>query len=283
MLKRINRMQLAALKNNADSWIDLLKAEVVAEDRIDSLSAKRIQLRLGNGFVDLLEPDGEGPVADAVASRGAHLFSSGASTDDFDGLMAHLKSKGVAPVLENGCAYLDNEQTGGFGMRLVITPEENLPPTGALDYFYEASYLVDDSDATVAHVTDLFALDPANFFEIKSTRFKYRGWLTLFAKDQLGRFEIITPNGMETTMDRFYMRHGQCLYMCYGETGELAEIEQRVEAAGTGHTTQRLDGQTNPDVVFIHHTSLGGTMLGLSRQTKAWFWSGQPDRVEEVE
>jgi len=283
MLKKINRIQMAAPKNAAESWIALLGAEPVGEDRIDCLAAKRTSLRLGQGYVDFLQPDGEGPVADAVASRGAHLFASGASSEDFDGLMGHLSAQGVTPTIENGCAYLDDAQTGGFGLRLMISPEEHLPSVGDIDFFYEASLLVDDADAATAHVAKLFALDADNFVPINSTKFVYEGYLTLFEANKLDRFEIITPTNPQNTMGRFHVRNGQGYYMCYAETDKLALIEERVIAAGTGHTTQRPEGQKNPDVVFIHHTSLGGMMLGLSRRTRAWFWSGQPDQVAAVE
>jgi hypothetical protein len=283
MLKKINRLQLVAPKSVADSWITLLGAELAGEDRIACLAAKRTTLRLGQGYIELLQPDGEGPVADAMAARGPHLFASGASTDDFDGLMVHLKSQGVTPIIEDGCAYMDGDQTGGFGMRLVISPEENLPSVGDIDFLYEASLLVDDAEAAVAYTEKLFALDADNFVPISSAKFKYDGSLTLFEANKLGRFEIITPNDLTTTMGRFFARNGQGYYMCYAETDKLDLIEERVIAAGSGHTTQRPEGQQNADVVFIHHTSLGGMMLGLSRRTKAWFWSGQPDQVEEVE
>lgn len=283
MLKKINRLQLVAEKSAPQPWISLLGAEIAGEDRIACLGAKRTSLRLGQGYVELLQPDGDGPVADAVAARGTHLFASGASTEDFDGLMAHLKSQGITPAFENGCAYLDGDQTGGFGMRLVISREENLPSVGDIDFLYEASLLVDDADAAVAHTTKLFALNAGNFIPISSTKFKYHGSLTLFEANKLGRFEIITPSDPSTTMGRFFKRNGQGYYMCFGETDALATIEQRLIAAGTGHTTERPEGQKNPDVVFVHHTALGGMMLGLSRPTKAWFWSGQPDQVETVE
>jgi hypothetical protein len=283
MLKKINRIQMVAPESAAESWISLLGAEPVGEDRIDCLAAKRTTLRLGQGAIEFLQPDGDGPVADAMAARGRHLFASGASTEDFDGLMAHLASQGVTPVIENGCAYLDDAQTGGFGLRLVISPEENLPSVGDIDFTYESSLLVDDADAATTHVAKLFALDADNFVPINSTKFVYDGYLTLFEANKLHRFELITPTNPQNTMGRFHARNGQGYYMCYAETDKLDLIEERVIAAGTGHTTQRPDGQKNADVVFLHHTALGGMMLGLSRRTRAWFWSGQPDQVAAVE
>jgi hypothetical protein len=33
------------------------------------------------------------------------------------------------------------------------------------------------------------------------------------------------------------------------------------------------------DNLFIHPKALGGMMLGVSRATHAWTWSGHPERV----
>lgn len=38
-------------------------------------------------------------------------------------------------------------------------------------------------------------------------------------------------------------------------------------------------GGPRPDNLFIHPRALGGVMLGVSRTTHAWTWSGHPDRV----
>jgi hypothetical protein len=34
------------------------------------------------------------------------------------------------------------------------------------------------------------------------------------------------------------------------------------------------------NTLFLHPSALGGPMLGLSRPTQAWQWSGHPERVE---
>ncbi|KHA54057.1 hypothetical protein [Sulfitobacter geojensis] len=255
----------------------------MGEGRIACLGAQRTQLRLGTGFVDLLQPDGPGPVADAVAARGAHLYSGGVSTHQFDALLQRLKDKCIEPVLEHDCIYLSDRQTGGFGMHLVISREENLPPVGDVDHLYEVSYLVEDSDAVTNHLADIFGLDSANFVSYVNSRFQYKGWLTLFEANKLSRFEIITPTGDGTTMQRFFSKFGQSTYMCYAETGKLPEIEARAASTGAEHTPQRPEGQKNADLIFLHPTTLKGTMLGLSRRTRAWHWSGQPDKVERVD
>jgi hypothetical protein len=36
------------------------------------------------------------------------------------------------------------------------------------------------------------------------------------------------------------------------------------------------------DQIWLHPATLGGMMLGLSRPSMAWSWSGSPERVTEV-
>jgi hypothetical protein len=73
--------------------------------------------------------------------------------------------------------------------------------------------------------------------------------------------------------------------MAYAETSDLLEIENRVKARGEAVTIDRPEGRSDDkpaDGLWLHPKSLGGMMLGLSRPTKAWQWSGHPERVEQI-
>lgn len=65
--------------------------------------------------------------------------------------------------------------------------------------------------------------------------------------------------------------------MCFAEAGNLAAVADRVRDAGGGITP------VEDHTLFIHPQALGGVMLGLSRRTYAWTWSGRPERVEAIE
>ncbi|MBD3646920.1 MAG: hypothetical protein HUJ31_05580, partial [Pseudomonadales bacterium] len=233
--------------------------------------------------VEFLEPDGSGPVANAISRRGAHLFAAGLSTGNFDGLAAHLESAGIPATRESGQLFLNGANTGGFGLQVVISLEESLPAIGALDFFYETTLLVDDARSRVQQCADIFDLDTGPFVPIDSDNYGYDGTLTLFRENRLDRFEIITPNNPENTMGRYFKKFGEGYYMAFAESDQLVDIEQKAREAGLGHTpvrpNDRPEGQT-ADTVFLHPPTLGGMMLGISRPTMAWSWSGQPDKVE---
>ena len=283
MLTRIDRVQLAVPDRAAAAagWLDLLGAEPAGEDRIDCLGALRSRYRLGRGYVELLEPAGAGPVADAVGKRGGHLFAAGAATADLDALVDHLKDQGIEPTREAEQVFIDPAAAGAVGYRAVLSPDEELPRVGEIDFLYEVTLLVGDAKSAVEQCSTLFGLDSDAYVPIQSSHYGYEGVLTLFDRDRLHRFEVITPSDAEKTMGRFHSRFGESFYMAFAETDRLGEIERRAREHSIPITVvpaAKHEGAT--DTIFVHPPALGGMMLGLSRPTLAWSWSGHPERVE---
>jgi hypothetical protein len=287
MLNKIDRVQIAVpdVDSAMRGWIDLLDAEPDGRDRVAGLRASRHRLRVGTGIVEFLTPDGAGIVADAVAARGAHLFAAGASSPDFEALAARLRARGLSPLSENGQLHLSERETGIAGFRLVLSPAAARPRVGLIDFLYEATILSADTVGLTRQLNDLLGLDERNYTEIKSEVFGYDGTLTLFEKGRLDRFEVITPTRKGTTMERYFSKFGQGLYMAFAETPDMRAIEDRAMAAGAGFTVDRPSdraAEKPADQIWLHPRSLGGMMLGLSRPTMAWTWSGAPERVEAV-
>jgi hypothetical protein len=283
MLTQIDRVQLVVPDRAAAgaAWRVLLGAEPDAEDKLAAVAALRSRHRLGRGFVELLEPDGAGPVADALAARGPHLFAAGAATPDLEGLIARLRAGGKAPVLEGGQALLDPTHSGR-GLRIVLSAEQQLDPVGDIDFLYEVTHLVDDAPAATQECADLFGLDSNSFVPISSEQYGYAGTLTLFHPDRLHRFEVIHPHEGHKTMGRFFARSGESFYMAFAESRAIAKIQERARERGAGFTAEPTTGEGGPDTLFLHPQSLGGMMLGLSGPTIAWRWSGHPERVRSA-
>ncbi len=284
MLLRIDRIQMAVPDHTAAArnWVGLLGAEPERNDYVRALGARCWSYRLGNGRIELLEPDGAGAVADALTRRGGgHLFAAGASTPDVDAVVARLRTFGVEPHVERGQAYLEPQHTGGAGLRLVVSEEREEAAVGAIDEFYEVTDLVADAPAAVARIAELFDLDASAFCPIASKVFGYDGALTLFHPDRLHRFEVITPFDLQKTMGRFFAKMGSSLYMAFAESNDLAAIEAAASAERLEFTAVREPGAADgeePHTIFLHPSTLGGMMLGVSRRNYAWTWSGRPDR-----
>ena len=277
MLTRIDRVQLAVPDRDAaaQGWVDILGAAHEHEDRVGSLAALRSTYRLGDGHVELLEPDGAGPVAQAVGRNGAHLFAAGAATLDIERFEAHLRTHGLPVAVEGRQIHLSDTDTGGQGLRLVVSPFEVRPEVGNVEHLYEVTNLVPDAPRAVAQYADLFGLPTAPFVPIDSSHYGYSGTLTLFEPDRLDRFEVIRPDDPAKTMGRFFAKRGPSLYMAFAESAHLPTIEALLSERGLSHTAEpspeRRDEQ-GPHTIFIHPPVLGGMMLGLSRPSFAWIW-----------
>lgn len=287
MLSKIDRVQIAVpdAEIAARGWIGLLDAELDGYDRVAGLGATRLRLRVGTGIVEFLQPEGVGVIADVVAKRGAHLFAAGASSYDMDGLTARLAAKGITPLAENGQLHLSEAETGVAGFRLVLSAAETRPRVGLIDFLYEATLLSADTSGLTRQLNALLGLDENNYSEITSEIFGYRGTLTLFEKGKLDRFEVIHPTRAGTTMERYFSKFGQSLYMAFAETPDMRVIEDRAISLGAGFTVDRpaeRDTSKIADQMWLHPRALGGMMLGLSRPTMAWTWSGAPERVKPV-
>ncbi|HZN12702.1 MAG TPA: hypothetical protein VFB78_00405 [Acidimicrobiales bacterium] len=278
MLTRIDRIQVATpdIGTAASRWGILLGAEHDGDDVVSALAARRSRYRVGDGWVEFLEPDGAGPVADALAERGgAHLFAAGAATVDVDELVLRFVERGQKVAVEGGQAFLDADATGGYGLRLVVSAEDDLPSVGAIDYLYEVTNLVANADAAVAEYADGFGFHPSSeMVPIESKEYGYRGFLTLFHPDRLHRFEVINPHDRDKTMGRYFGKFGESLYMCFAESNQLASVAERCKEAEAPIT------EVGNHTLFLHPAALGGVMVGLSRPTYAWTWSGHPERVE---
>lgn len=287
MLHEIDRVQLLVpdAAQAQEKWAALLGAEVANKDRVTALSANRTQLRLGSSVIELLEPDGTGIAEAALKKRGrAHLFAAGVSTQDLGALRQHLMNSD-ASFVEEGDQLLVTLPVEGEPVRFVASAHEERAPVGDASFIYEATLLVKDAPAAVSLFVDTFALNNAGFEDISSDNFGYAGTLTLFDPARLHRFEIISPTDDVKTMGRYFGREGVCYYMSFCESARMVEIEARASAANAGHTVQRPDDRSadkTADQMWLHPPALGGMMLGISRPTMAWSWSGHPNRVEQV-
>jgi hypothetical protein len=284
LLTRVDRLQFATpdAARAAEGWKTLLGAEHDHDDRVDALAALRSSYRLGDGWVEFLEPDGAGPLADEIARRGPHLFAGGVATDDLDALVERLPGAGIEPVVQGDQVHLHPSLCGDTGLRVVVSQDAPSEPVGRIDRYYEISDMVPDCRAEADRYAALFDLDRERFHTIDNNEYGYLGVLTFVGPEGLDRFEIMTPNNPEKTMGRFYARSGESLYMCFSESAQLDELIEIVRDHDYRVTLDSHGSGTDINTMYIHPAVLGGMMLGVSARSAAWAWSGQPERVEDA-
>lgn len=281
MLSRIDRVQLAVTDRRAAarSFARLLDAIVAAEDAVAPLAARRTTLAAGRALFELLEPDGAGPVADQLAATGPGLFAGGVATPDLEALRHRLIARRVDFAEADGQLFLAPAASGDTGLRLVVSALRDQPAApGLVSHLYEVTNLVDDWEPVARRYAQIFDLVPERFCPIASDEYGYRGTLTMFdPRDRLDRIEVITPHDRAKTMGRYLSKRGACLYMCFAEAPDLGAVRSRLLEHAPADWTGPADGLL--DTLFVHPRALAGMMMGVSRTSFGWTWSGHPERV----
>jgi len=283
MLERVDRMQLAVRDRAraAQTFVALLGAAPAREEASDYLNATRSILSVGESELELCEPRGPGVAQDFLDRWGEGLMCAGYASLRLDALAANLDRLGAAYTREGEQLYVPGTTTAGFPM--VLSKLVERPRIGDVSFFYEATNTLDsDWHAVAARYAELFALDASKFSPIASDRFGYEGTLTLFDPPaRLDRIELSQtfadrPSAMRRFVER---RGGDSLYMCYVETHDFDALKARLVAGGATLTPRGGDVERERDGVWVHPKNLHGMLLGISRTTLAWEWSGRPQLV----
>jgi len=277
MLTRIDRVQITAhdAAAVANRWVELLDARVERHDSIAALEADRIVISVGDAEVEILQPTRPGPVARHLAAGGG-AFAAGVATHNIHRLRRRLAEAGIVPTQIGQQFFIDAGRLRIPGLNVVISVDVARPRTGLMMNLYEVTHLTEDPAGTAVTIARLFGLDPNHFVPIRSDNFGYDGTLTLFDPNGLHRIETINPFDRTKTMGRYFDRFGPTMYMCYGETDRLPELRERLKTLAPRDWT---GSDADPNGLFVHPRALGGIMLGVSRASYAWTWSGHPDRV----
>ncbi len=274
MLERVDRVLLAVRDRAAavSTFSNVLDARLVREDQVAIYAAARSVVQAGESEFELLEPAGDGAIAQHLERWGEGIFAAGFSTGDLPALARHLDASGVRCRSEAGQLFIEPEQTRG--MRTVISAGVQREAVGLISHLYEVTNIVADHEEAAAFYARTFGLDRSCFSPIKSERWGYTGTLTLFdPPDRLDRVELTQITEPSLAMGRFFARRGPSLYMCFAETGDTGPIRERLDARGARYTAD-LDHTAS---MFIHPTALHGMLMGISVTNQAWLWSGRPE------
>ncbi|MFZ0888963.1 MAG: VOC family protein [Candidatus Binataceae bacterium] len=282
MLRQVDRVQIAVrdLAAAATTISEILDARQVRHDEVEPLRARRLTMRAGGAFIEILEPREPGPVADFVQRWGGGLFAAGFSVPDLNRAAERLES--ARARFEDSGGQLFVEPSATFGMRVVLSPYQEYRQPGLIKGIYEVTNVVADWRAAAERYTSLFGLDSSRFVPITSEQFGYTGSLLMFdAPARLDRIELAQITEPDKAMGRFYARRGDSLYMFFVEADDVDAIEARLKRCQARYAPERRD-EAGLATLFIHPSAFCGVLVGVSRTETAWMWSGDPQRARRA-
>lgn len=284
MLHHVDRILVAVRSLDAaeQNYINILAASRLEDFESQWLNAKVRRMALGTTLVELCEPMGDGVTQAHLDAFGEGLLYGGASTSDLDGFAKQLAANGVRFMAADGRLYLEPKDL--YGMPLVVSQAaENVRAAGPIEFLYELTMVLRSSWTDVAQrYAEGLGLNPERNVGITFERFGYVGTLMMFDPDRLDRIELSEAHDPAFPMGRFSAKRGDALYMCYVQTDDLADVIARLEKHGQRYT-RRTQTPTERDGLWIHPNALNGVLMGVSRHSLAWQWSGRPDRVQVLE
>ncbi len=260
MLERTDRMALAVRDAEAvsESFRRIFETRVAADQKDPLLGARRLTLAFGRDQVELLEPQGAGPVADFLGAGRSGAFAGGFALPDPASAAARLERAGVRVHAQGPQRFLvlpaDLAGTG-----VILSRAEARDPTGLCDKIWQITYTVPRLREAVGRYSDLLGLSDrfTNFYD--SALYGYTGAITWFDAREgapLDSLEYLEPTEPEKAAGRFLSRNGSGIYMASIESNEIPEIQRRVTSSGPGWQGTDFGG-------FIHPRRLGGLLLGL--------------------
>lgn len=286
MLHTVDRILVAvhSLDDAERNYRNVLAAIVVDEFDSDYLKARIRRMALGSTEVELCMPSGPGPVQEHLDRLGEGLLRGGVSTPDLAECARWLQAQSVRFDAADGRLYPLSEDL--YGMPLTISAAPSAPrarASGPIEFLYELTMVLRSRWQDVAaHYAQRLALKPDNMVGITFARFGYEGTLMMFDPDRLDRIELSEAHDPAFPMGRFSAKRGDALYMCYVQTDDLADVIARLERHGH-RFTRRTQTPVERDGLWIHPSALNGVLMGVSRHSLAWQWSGRPDRVQALQ
>ena len=284
MLDYVDRILVAVRSLDAAerNYSNILAASRIEDFESRWLNARVRRMQLGTTQVELCEALGQGVARTHLDRWGEGLMYGGVSTPDLEAFGRHLTAHRVRFTAADERLYL--EPSDLHNMPLVVSKTASKARAdGPVEFLYELTMvLASPWQDVAARYADGLGLEPQRNVGISFERFGYTGTLMMFDADRLDRIELSEAHDPAFAMGRFSAKRGDALYMCYVQTDDLADVIARLDKHGQRYT-RRTQTPVERDGLWIHPSALNGVLLGVSRHSLAWQWSGRPDRVQALE
>lgn len=285
MFKNVDRILVAVrdLDEAETNYRNILGAIRIDDFESSYLNAGVRRMAIGVSEVELCCPHGPGPVARRLEHQGEGLVCGGVTTDNLEAFAEHLDENGIPFVKADNRLYPASDALYNLPLTVTASPEiPNARRGGPVEFLYELTMVLKTNWNDVAeHYANSLGLKRENEVGITFSRFGYDGTLMKFDPDRLDRIELSEAHDPAYPMGRFTAKHGDAFYMCYVQTDDLADIIERLTTHGC-RWTRRTTTEVERDGLWIHPSAINGVLMGVSRTSLAWGWTGKPELVEPL-
>ena len=260
MLERTDRLALAVPDVDAaiSTYARIFDCTVVDDRRDVEAGARRVTLQWGQDQLELLEPQGPGPVLDFLQRERSGIFAGGFSLADPAALANRLEDKGIKVHQQEADRFIVFPDDF-HGIGIILSRRVDRDRVGLSDKIWQITYAGPGLTQELDRCTDLFDLATRFTNQYTSEQFGYDGAITWFdARDGglLDSLEYLEPTDPHKAVARFVKRNGSGIYMASIETDEVEQIKARIERAGPGWSGTEFGG-------FIHPRRLHGLLIAL--------------------
>jgi methylmalonyl-CoA/ethylmalonyl-CoA epimerase len=242
-------------------------------------------LPAGNGtFVELLAPSSSDSAGSRfLQRRGAAPYLVIFETDDYDGLIPHLRDLGVRITGEtehdgSRSAFLHPYSCNGAFLEIIeVTDPENPWPAAGVDWQHathmpgtvqlrQVAIIVHDLDAAIARWSALFGLQPTKRFQISFTDLEI-AVLPLQGRDTF--IELAQPTSDDSPSGRFLARYGEGIYLTIYQISDSLATDAHLQTLDNLRftTSRRTDNYTNLgfNSIWLHPATFKGAFTQLSQ------------------
>ena len=272
------------LPGAARLYRDVLGMEPSTSGELAQYSLTNMVLPAGREtFVELLQPTSPDSAGGRfLARRGQAPYLLIFETQQFDGLIAHLKSLGVRITGEtrnedHKSAFVHPSSANGAFLEIIeVNDAANLWPAAGPDWhtkewnpltrqLRQTAILVRDLDQAVEWWERMFALKATQRFQISFTDLEI-AVIPLAGKDSF--IELAQPTSPGTTSARFLERYGEGIYLTIYQIDDSLTMDDHLKSLGVRYTSSRVTANyTNLgfNSIWLHPTAMRGVFTQLSQ------------------
>ena len=286
MLHKLRQMAFLVddLSGAAGLYRDVLGMEPSTSGELAQYSLTNMVLPAGGEtFVELLQPTSPDSAGGRfLARRGQAPYLLIFETQQFDDLIAHLKSLGVRITGEirnedHKSAFVHPSSANGAFLEIIeVSDAANPWPAAGPDWhsrewspltrqLRQTAILVRDLDQAVEWWERMFGLPVTQRFQTSFTDLEI-AIIPLAGKDSF--IELAQPTSPDTTSARFLERYGEGIYLTIYQIDDSLAMDSHLKNLGIRYTSSRVtENYTNLgfNSIWLHPSAMRGAFTQLSQ------------------